>query len=86
MDDHTHINASTFIRSFFVSKDYFPGHAGCYHLLGFTLYVLNELEDAQTVLDIGSMVDPGYEPIQGKLFSSVGNCWFALVHGGRASS
>ncbi|KAI8360986.1 hypothetical protein B0O80DRAFT_380679 [Mortierella sp. GBAus27b] len=61
--------------------DYFPGHAGCYHLLGFTLYVLNELEDAQTVLDIGSMVDPTYEPIQGKLFSSVGNCWFALVHG-----
>ncbi|KAG0223659.1 hypothetical protein BGX31_008386 [Mortierella sp. GBA43] len=44
--------------------DYFPGHAGCYHLLGFTLYVLNELEDAQTVLDIGSMVDPTYEPIQ----------------------
>ncbi|KAF9994250.1 hypothetical protein BGZ65_010127, partial [Modicella reniformis] len=44
--------------------DYFPGHAGCYHLLGFTLYVLNELEDALTLLEIGSMVDPNYEPIR----------------------
>ncbi|KAG0307476.1 hypothetical protein BGZ98_000194 [Dissophora globulifera] len=43
--------------------DHFPGHAGCYHLLGFTLYVLNELEDALTLLEVGSMVDPNYEPI-----------------------
>ncbi|KAF9420793.1 hypothetical protein BGZ94_009037 [Podila epigama] len=43
--------------------DNFPGHAGCYHLLGFTLYVLNELEDALSLLEIGSMVDPSYEPI-----------------------
>ncbi|KAF9432172.1 hypothetical protein BGZ76_011172 [Entomortierella beljakovae] len=43
--------------------DNFPGHAGCYHLLGFTLYVLNDLEDALTLLEIGSMVDPNYEPI-----------------------
>ncbi|KAF8945094.1 hypothetical protein BGZ47_003235 [Haplosporangium gracile] len=43
--------------------DNFPGHAGCYHLLGFTLYVLNELEDALSLLEIGSMVDPNYEPI-----------------------
>lgn len=49
-----------------LSKDYFPGHAGCYHLLGFTLYVLNELEDALSILEIGSMVDPNYEPIRGK--------------------
>ncbi|KAI8604896.1 hypothetical protein EDD21DRAFT_286643, partial [Dissophora ornata] len=45
--------------------DNFPGHAGCYHLLGFTLYVLNELEDALSLLEIGSMVDPNYEPISG---------------------
>ncbi|KAF9914253.1 hypothetical protein BX616_008641 [Lobosporangium transversale] len=44
--------------------DNFPGHAGCYHLLGFTLYVLNELEDALSLLEIGSMVDPNYEPIK----------------------
>ncbi|KAF9175000.1 hypothetical protein BGX21_006041 [Mortierella sp. AD011] len=43
--------------------DNFPGHAGCYHLLGFALYVLNELEDALSLLEIGSMVDPNYEPI-----------------------
>ncbi|KAG0376897.1 hypothetical protein BGX24_007039 [Mortierella sp. AD032] len=43
--------------------DNFPGHAGCYHLLGFTLYVINELEDALSLLEIGSMVDPNYEPI-----------------------
>ncbi|KAF9584346.1 hypothetical protein BGW38_006801 [Lunasporangiospora selenospora] len=44
--------------------DNFPGHAGCYHLLGFTLYVLNELEDALSLLEIGAMVDSNYEPIQ----------------------
>ena len=34
-------------------------------MLGFTLYVLNELEDALSLLEIGSMVDPNYEPISG---------------------
>lgn len=47
----------------YMNLDNFPGHAGCYHLLGFTLYVLNELEDALSLLEIGSMVDPNYEPI-----------------------
>ncbi|KAG0228584.1 hypothetical protein BGW42_002074 [Actinomortierella wolfii] len=52
--------------------DVFPGHAGCYHLLGFTLYVLNALEDALSLLEIGSMVDPTYEPI-GELMTEVQN-------------
>ncbi|CAM0142835.1 hypothetical protein VKS41_002600 [Umbelopsis sp. WA50703] len=43
--------------------DVFPGHAGCYHLLGFILYVLNRLEEAMILLEFGRTVDPEYEPI-----------------------
>ncbi|KAI8584237.1 hypothetical protein K450DRAFT_218808 [Umbelopsis ramanniana AG] len=43
--------------------DVFPGHAGCYHLLGFILYILNRLEEAMMLLDFGRTVDPEYEPI-----------------------
>ncbi|KAI9283076.1 hypothetical protein BC943DRAFT_343964 [Umbelopsis sp. AD052] len=45
--------------------DVFPGHAGCYHLLGFILYILNRLEEAMMLLDFGRTVDPEYEPIDG---------------------
>ncbi|KAH8550632.1 hypothetical protein BGW37DRAFT_497778 [Umbelopsis sp. PMI_123] len=43
--------------------DVFPGHAGCYHLLGFILFVLNRLEEAMILLEFGRTVDPDYEPI-----------------------
>lgn len=64
--------------------DNFPGHAGCYHLLGFTLYVLNELEDALSLLEIGSMVDPNYEPISGMcpphLTQATRSIWLSACH------
>ncbi|CAO3571459.1 unnamed protein product [Mortierella alpina] len=41
----------------------FPGRAECYYLLAFTLYILNKLEDALSLLEIGSLVDPSNEPI-----------------------
>jgi hypothetical protein len=48
----------------------FPGHAGCYHLLGFVLYILNRLEEAMIMLDFGRTVDPEYEPIDGMYLHS----------------
>lgn len=47
----------------------FPGHAGCYHLLGFVLYILNRLEEAMIMLDFGRTVDPEYEPIDGMYYT-----------------
>ncbi|KAI8368003.1 hypothetical protein EDC96DRAFT_564506 [Choanephora cucurbitarum] len=43
--------------------DTFPGHAGCYYILAFILFVLNKLEEALTLLQMGRVVDPGFEPI-----------------------
>jgi hypothetical protein len=46
--------------------DVFPGHAGCYYILGFILFVLNKLEEAAILLQMGRAVDPTFEPIDGK--------------------
>lgn len=46
--------------------DVFPGHAGCYYILGFILFVLNKLEEAIILLQMGRAVDPTFEPIDGK--------------------
>ncbi|KAI8075786.1 uncharacterized protein B0P05DRAFT_572524 [Gilbertella persicaria] len=43
--------------------DVFPGHAGCYYILGFILFVLNKLEEAMILLQMGRAVDPEFEPI-----------------------
>ncbi|KAG2197839.1 hypothetical protein INT47_009720 [Mucor saturninus] len=43
--------------------DVFPGHAGCYYILGFILFVLNKLEEATILLQMGRAVDPSFEPI-----------------------
>ncbi|RUP52461.1 hypothetical protein BC936DRAFT_145218 [Jimgerdemannia flammicorona] len=45
--------------------DTFPAHAGCYHILAFVLFVLNHLEDALLLLEMGRDIDPEYEPIDG---------------------
>lgn len=46
--------------------DVFPGHAGCYYILGFILFLLNKLEEAAILLQMGRAVDPTFEPIDGK--------------------
>jgi hypothetical protein len=46
--------------------DVFPTHAGCYYILGFILFVLNQLEEATILLQMGRAVDPSFEPIDGK--------------------
>ncbi|KAI8997122.1 hypothetical protein BDB01DRAFT_20401 [Pilobolus umbonatus] len=43
--------------------DVFPGHAGCYYILGFILFVLNKLDEATLLLQMGRTVDPSFEPI-----------------------
>ncbi|KAI7862350.1 hypothetical protein BDF14DRAFT_1856873 [Spinellus fusiger] len=43
--------------------DLFPGHAGCYYILGFILFILNQLEEAIVLLNMGRAVDPDFEPI-----------------------
>ncbi|KAI8366561.1 hypothetical protein BD560DRAFT_400677 [Blakeslea trispora] len=43
--------------------DTFPGHAGCYYILGFILFVLNKLDEALILLQMGRAVDPSFEPI-----------------------
>lgn len=43
--------------------DVFPGHAGCYYILGFILFVLNKLEEAVILLQMGRAVDPTFKPI-----------------------
>ncbi|KAK9710501.1 hypothetical protein K7432_008396 [Basidiobolus ranarum] len=43
--------------------DFYPGNAGCYHLLGFICYLLNSLNEALTLLQIGKSIDETYEPI-----------------------
>lgn len=47
--------------------DVFPSHAGCYYILGFILFVLNQLEEAMILLEMGCAVDPTFEPIDGNL-------------------
>lgn len=49
--------------------DVFPGHAGCYYILGFILFVLNKLEEAIILLEMSRAVDPSFEPVDGKSFS-----------------
>jgi tetratricopeptide (TPR) repeat protein len=46
--------------------DVFPSHAGCYYILAFILFVLNKLEEAMILLQMGRAVDPNFEPIDGK--------------------
>jgi hypothetical protein len=36
----------------------FPGHAGSYYILGYMLFIVNQLEDALDVIDMGRLVDP----------------------------
>ncbi|KAI9339136.1 hypothetical protein BD770DRAFT_415316 [Pilaira anomala] len=43
--------------------DVFPTHAGCYYILGFILFVLNKLEEAAILLQMGRAADPQFEPI-----------------------
>ncbi|KAL0136511.1 hypothetical protein V8B55DRAFT_1540086 [Mucor lusitanicus] len=43
--------------------DVFPGHAGCYYILGFILFVLNKLEEAIILLEMSRAVDPNFEPV-----------------------
>ncbi|KAI9267866.1 hypothetical protein BY458DRAFT_587060 [Sporodiniella umbellata] len=42
--------------------DVFPAHGGCYYILGFVLFVLNHLEEATILLQMGRAVDPTFEP------------------------
>ncbi|CAO3688582.1 hypothetical protein G6F70_006663 [Rhizopus microsporus] len=42
--------------------DVFPAHGGCYYILGFILFVLNKLEEAMILLQMGRAVDPTFEP------------------------
>lgn len=51
--------------SFFLSADLCPAHAGCYYILGFILFVLNHLEEALVLLEMGKNVDPEFGPIGG---------------------
>ncbi|SAM05557.1 hypothetical protein [Absidia glauca] len=43
--------------------DVFPTHGGCYYILGFILFVLNQLEEAVILLHMGRAVDQSFEPI-----------------------
>ncbi|KAG0183082.1 hypothetical protein DFQ28_004665 [Apophysomyces sp. BC1034] len=43
--------------------DVFPGHAGCYYVLAFILFILNQLEESILLLTMGRAVDPAFEPI-----------------------
>ncbi|KAI8640223.1 hypothetical protein BD408DRAFT_434453 [Parasitella parasitica] len=43
--------------------DVFPGHAGCYYILGFILFVLNKLEEAIILLEMSKAVDSSFEPV-----------------------
>lgn len=52
----------------------FPGHAGCYYILGFILFVLNKLEEAIVLLEMSRAVDPNFEPVDGKVILLVVYC------------
>ncbi|KAI8088925.1 uncharacterized protein BX664DRAFT_331739 [Halteromyces radiatus] len=43
--------------------DVFPAHGGCYYILAFILFVLNQLEEAVILLQMGRSVDSSFEPI-----------------------
>jgi hypothetical protein len=47
--------------------DVFPGHAGCYYILAFICFVLNKLEEATIILQMGRAVDPTFEPLDGNI-------------------
>ncbi|CEP12258.1 hypothetical protein [Parasitella parasitica] len=44
--------------------DILPGHAGCYYILSFILFIMDRLEDALDVLDMGRLVDSSFEPFK----------------------
>lgn len=50
----------------YINLDILPGHAGCYYILGFILFIMNQLEDALDILDMGRLVDSSFEPFDGK--------------------
>ncbi|KAI8646700.1 hypothetical protein BD408DRAFT_336333 [Parasitella parasitica] len=41
--------------------DILPGYAGCYYILSFILFTMNQLEDALDVIDMGRLVDSSFE-------------------------
>ncbi|KAI8887344.1 hypothetical protein K501DRAFT_175640 [Backusella circina FSU 941] len=46
--------------------DLFPIYSGCYLILGSILYKMGRPEDALSVLEMGRMVDPTFEPFSGR--------------------
>ncbi|KAI7898262.1 uncharacterized protein BX663DRAFT_462268 [Cokeromyces recurvatus] len=61
-DDMNYSILSQVASKMFWILDMFPSHAGCYYILGFILFIMNQLEDALDILDIGRMVDSEFEP------------------------
>ncbi|CAO3650993.1 unnamed protein product [Cunninghamella echinulata] len=43
--------------------DIFPSHGGCYYILAFILFILNQLDEAIVLLQMGRNVDCDFEPI-----------------------
>ena len=48
-----------------VINNAFPSHGGCYYILGFILFVLNNLESALILLEMSRTADPFFEPVDG---------------------
>lgn len=64
----------------FVS-DIFPSYPGSYYILSFILFIVNRLEDALEILDIGRIVDPHFKAFDGNdmsYFSSAANPSFSF--------
>ncbi|ORZ10779.1 hypothetical protein BCR42DRAFT_333404, partial [Absidia repens] len=52
--------------------DVFPAHAGCYYILGFILYVFNQLEESITLLRMGHKIDCSFGAITGNRKIKIG--------------
>lgn len=42
--------------------DALPEYAGCYYILSYMLFIVNQMEDALDVLDMGRTINPTFEP------------------------
>ncbi|KAL9537243.1 hypothetical protein MBANPS3_011954 [Mucor bainieri] len=58
--------------------DILPGHAGCYYILGFILFIMNQLEDALDILDMGRLVDSSFEPFDGMCWIEWFDIWLGI--------
>lgn len=48
--------------------DALPEYAACYYILSYMLFIVNRMEDALDILDMGRTINPTFEPFNGTIY------------------